>query len=88
MSMRAVIDGNTEAATLLASGCYWDGHAWVRNGKNRYLFRKGGGFFLQIKSLKGRLMLEIPVSRDRAKVVFSELVEKELSFQDSFPEEA
>ena len=30
---------DTEAASLLASDCYWDGHNFERSGRNTWLLR-------------------------------------------------
>lgn len=36
----------TEAATLLASNAYWDGTSYERKGRNRFLYRLRGSYWL------------------------------------------
>ena len=44
--MKQIVNGlqyDTEAAALVASDRWWDGHNWDRDGRNTYLYRTKAG---------------------------------------------
>mgnify|MGYP001441084465 CR=1 FL=1 len=90
--MQKIVNGylyDTDAAEIVASDRYWDGHNWERNGRNTYICRTPGGrFFLYVHTLweSERDVLE-PISQDLAMEIYERLPEHEISYADAFGEE-
>lgn len=77
----------TEAATLLASDAYWDGHNYERSGRNTFLFRTPrGNYFSQHQTCwQGERDRIEPLDKSAAIRMFESLPEKEMDFADAFP---
>jgi hypothetical protein len=94
--MQQIVNGlkyDTDAADLVASNEYWDGHNWERDGRNTYLYRtKAGRFFLHHTTLwQGERDRIEPVSPDEARQYYEDLPEHEMTYEEAFgeaPEEA
>ncbi|HHY39477.1 MAG TPA: hypothetical protein GX507_11235 [Clostridia bacterium] len=88
--MNAVIGGKrykTETATLLASDAYWDGHNWERHGRNTFLFKTPrGNYFVQHQTCwQGERDTLEPLSQEEAIRLYEDLPEKEVPFEEAFP---
>ncbi len=89
-SMNVVRNGkryNTEAAQIIASDAYWDGHNFERHGRNCYLYKtkRGNYFQTNLTCWQGEQDTLEPLTREEAIALFEELEEKELDFADAFP---
>jgi hypothetical protein len=90
VEMAEVIGGkrySTKTATLIASDAYWDGHNWERHGRNTFLFRtpKGAYFAQRRTQWQGeRDRLEV-LTQDEAITMYESLPEKEVEFEQAFP---
>jgi len=90
--MEQIINGlkyDTEAAALVASDRWWDGHNWDRNGRNTYLYRtKAGRFFVyRTSQWQGERDRIEPVGLEEAKQYYEDLPEHEMSYAEAFGEE-
>ena len=91
ISMTKVIGGvryNTEAATLIASDAWWDGHNFERSGRNVFLYRspRGNYFIVKRTMWQGERDSLRPVSLDEALRLWEEsLPEHEVPFEEAFP---
>ena len=90
--MKQIVNGlqyDTEAAALVASDRWWDGHNFERNGRNTYLYRtKAGRFFLHHTTLwQGERDHIEPVSPDEARQYYEDLPEHEMTYEEAFGEE-
>jgi len=88
--MKAVIGGKryaTETATEIASDCYWDGHNWERRGHNTRLYKtKNGSYFaVYLTQWQGERDRLEPMSEDQAIGLYEALPEKEIEFEQAFP---
>jgi len=90
--MKQIVNGlqyDTEAAALVASDRWWDGHNWDRDGRNTYLYRtKAGRFFLLHTSRwEGERDRIEPVGLEEAKQYYEELTEHAMAYAEAFGEE-
>ncbi|NPV70422.1 MAG: hypothetical protein HPY55_07245 [Firmicutes bacterium] len=78
---------STETATLIASNAYWDGHNWERHGRNTFLYRTpSGNYFAQYRTCwEGERDRLEPLSLDDAVLLYEQLPEKEVPFEEAFP---
>ena len=94
--MEQMVNGlkcDTDAAALVASDRWWDGHNGERDGRNTYLYRtKAGRFFLHHTTLwQGEWDRIEPVGLEEAKQYYEDLPEHEMTYEEAFgeaPEEA
>jgi len=90
--MKQIVNGlqyDTEAAALVASDRWWDGHNFERNGRNTYLYRtKAGRFFVyRTSQWQGERDHIEPVIPDEARQYYEDLPEHEMSYAEAFGEE-
>ena len=79
----------TDAATLVASDAYWDGHNFERHGRNSWLYRTGlGAYFVVTRSQwQGEQDSLEPVSVERATELYEHtLSEHAVEYEVAFPE--
>ena len=77
----------TEGATVLAHDAYWNGHNFERRGRNTWLLRTpNGAYFSQTQTCWQGEQDEIhPLSQDDAIMLYEELPEQEVEFEQAFP---
>ena len=79
---------DVQAATLLASNAYWDGHNFERSGRNTFLYRtpKGRYFTVTLTQWQGEQDSLTPVDLDEAIALYEgPLSEHEEYYKDAFP---
>lgn len=79
---------DVQAATLLASDAYWDGHNHERRGRNTFLYRtpKGRYFTVTLTQWQGESDSLTPVTLDEAIGLYErQLTEHEEYYKDAFP---
>ena len=90
--MEQIINGlkyDTDAAALVASDRWWDGHNWDRDGRNTYLYKTPNGrfFVYRTSQWQGERDRIEPVSPDEARQYYEDLPEHEMSYAEAFGEE-
>ncbi|NMB01407.1 MAG: hypothetical protein GX971_07830 [Firmicutes bacterium] len=90
VKIRVVIDGiryDTEKAEIIADDCYWDGHNWERNGRNTFLYKTQNGRYFVVKQTlwQGEIDRLEPLTVDEAIILYEQLHEKYVEFEDAFP---
>ena len=90
MKMVRVVEGkkySTEKAEIIAHDAYWDGHNFERHGRNTYLYKtpKGNYFCTHLTQWQGDVDTLEPLSIEEAIAMFDELEEKEVEFEEAFP---
>lgn len=88
--MKEVIGGikyDTEKAEIIADDCYWDGHNWERNGRNTFLYKtQNGRYFVVRQTLwQGERDQLEPLILDEAIMLYEQLPEKYVEFEEAFP---
>ena len=90
--MQQIVNGliyDTDAADLVASNEYWDGHNWGRDGGNTDLYRTKAGLFIlhHTTHWQGERDRIEPVSPDEARQYYEVLPDQEMTYKEAFGEE-
>jgi len=77
----------TQGARVLAHDAWWDGHNWERRGRNTWLLRTpNGAYFSQTQSQwQGEQDAIHPLSQDEAIMLYEQMPEQEVAFEEAFP---
>lgn len=75
-------------STLIASDYYWDGSNWERYGRNVFLYRTQNGNYFRVDTTlwQGERDKMTPLTLYEALALWDELPEKEVEFEQAFPE--
>lgn len=78
----------TKTAELIAADDYWDGHNFERRGRNTFLFKTvNGNYFTIFRTCwQGERSTLTPLSLDEAVKAWQVLTEREVSFEEAFPD--
>jgi len=89
--MTRVVNGkryDVSKATLIAHDVYWDGHNFERSGRNHFLYRtpNGRSFEVTLTLWQGEQDSLQPVSEQEALMIYEELSEHPVEFEEAFPD--
>ena len=79
---------DSQKATVLASDCFWDGHNWERNCRNRWLMKSEGGryFIVTATMWQGEGDHIEPIEEEQVAIsIYEDLPEHEVEFEQAFP---
>jgi hypothetical protein len=90
--MKQIVNGiryDTEKATRIADDRFWDGHNFERYGRNKYLYKSKNGRFFELFETchQGEVDHIMPLSIEEAKILYEELREHYVEWEDAFGEE-